>query len=164
MQSATRIVARLYCARKRGHTCWGRIPVCFCYHALSTYSLVYNTVRTLRAESICIYEGVGFSGIEGSNDNGSVCCPVGCGQCGGPGCYSSGVAFGLTNTACCINGVLNSADRCSDTNQAPCIIDGMFLAPKHHRLCSYAISPIMRRISNYRLGFLGTVHPSQCLV
>ncbi|CAM9871103.1 unnamed protein product, partial [Scytosiphon promiscuus] len=61
-------------------------------------------------------------GIEGSNDSGSVCCPIECGQCGGDGCHQAGLAVGLDNTHCCVNGVLDNHDLCSDSGAAPCII------------------------------------------
>lgn len=63
-------------------------------------------------------------GIEGSNDNGLVCCPRECNKCGGPNCGTSGAESGLTNKECCVNGVLNNQHPCSGTNGAPCIIDG----------------------------------------
>ncbi|CAN0186204.1 unnamed protein product, partial [Scytosiphon promiscuus] len=65
----------------------------------------------------------GIDGYLGENDGGSVCCPVGCTQCGGTGCGSVGAGEGLGNTDCCINGVLNNQDFCSVTNAAPCVVD-----------------------------------------
>ena len=62
-------------------------------------------------------------GIVGKNDNGSACCPVGCGQCGGRGCASAGAAEHLDNTDCCVNGVLHNQELCSHTGSAPCVID-----------------------------------------
>ena len=66
----------------------------------------------------------GLVGFEGTNDNGSACCPIGCGQCGGAGCGAVGRDEGLDNTDCCINGVLNNQELCSVTGTAPCVIDG----------------------------------------
>ncbi|CAN0447149.1 unnamed protein product [Pylaiella littoralis] len=67
--------------------------------------------------------GLDIPGIEGSNSNGAVCCPLGCNQCGGSNCPWSGSAAGLTRRQCCINGVLRSggAGDCSVTMTAPCI-------------------------------------------
>ncbi|CAN0376075.1 unnamed protein product, partial [Hapterophycus canaliculatus] len=53
----------------------------------------------------------------GVNDNGEACCPLDCGFCGGDMCGAGG-----RRKECCINGVLNNQDECSDTNPAPCKI------------------------------------------
>ncbi|CAN0438128.1 unnamed protein product, partial [Ectocarpus fasciculatus] len=60
-------------------------------------------------------------GIEGIDDNGVVCCPLGCGQCGGTGCSTAGADNGLTSGSCCGGGVKNSGNYCDDTGVAPCI-------------------------------------------
>ncbi|CAM9959250.1 unnamed protein product [Scytosiphon promiscuus] len=69
-------------------------------------------------------------GLIGTNDIGSVCCPTGCGQCGGAGCGSSGAGEGLDNTDCCINGVLNNQEMCSDSGEAPCVIETRIVTPE----------------------------------
>ncbi|CAN0202138.1 unnamed protein product, partial [Hapterophycus canaliculatus] len=51
------------------------------------------------------------------NDDGEACCPLDCGLCGGDGC-----GIGGRNKECCINGVLNNQEDCSDTYSAPCKI------------------------------------------
>ena len=71
-------------------------------------------------EPMCTKDVVG---IVGKNDNGSACCPTGCGQCGGRGCASAGAKEHLDNTDCCVNGVLHNQELCSETGVAPCIID-----------------------------------------
>ncbi|CAM9583719.1 unnamed protein product, partial [Hapterophycus canaliculatus] len=60
------------------------------------------------------------------------CCPLGCNQCGGPGCSSSGAAAGLGSDSCCGGGVKASGKYCDDTGEAPCIIGGdcLFSAPR----------------------------------
>ncbi|CAN0477411.1 unnamed protein product, partial [Hapterophycus canaliculatus] len=50
----------------------------------------------------------GVPGIEGSNDEGSVCCPIECGQCGNDGCHQAGLAVELDNTSCCVTGVIDN--------------------------------------------------------
>jgi len=73
-----------------------------------------------RAESPCLLFLAGgdleLAGIKGENDNGVVCCPPECGQCGGAGC---GKADG-GNKACCINGVLQNQPHCY-VEDAPCV-------------------------------------------
>ena len=66
----------------------------------------------------------GIIGFEGTNDNGSACCPLGCTKCGGAGCGKIGAAEDLGNEDCCINGVLKNQDLCSATGTAPCRIEG----------------------------------------
>lgn len=61
-------------------------------------------------------------GYDGSNDNGDVCCPLGCGSCGGPGCVRFGSEEGLDRFSCCINGILGSQLDCSETGEAPCVV------------------------------------------
>ncbi|CAN0074726.1 unnamed protein product [Ectocarpus sp. 8 AP-2014] len=41
------------------------------------------------------------NGLEGIDGNGVVCCPLGCGLCGGTGCTTSGAAAGLGAESCC---------------------------------------------------------------
>ena len=74
-------------------------------------------------------------------------CPIGCTQCGGAGCARAGAAQSLDNTACCINGVLNSGIYCGDGVEAPCVVGsddtGMSMAIEvvdspphmHHPVC-----------------------------
>ncbi|CAM9158709.1 unnamed protein product [Ectocarpus sp. 8 AP-2014] len=62
------------------------------------------------------------NGLEGIDGNGVVCCPLGCGQCGGKGCYTSGSANGLGGESCCGGGIEASDEYCDETNEAPCII------------------------------------------
>ncbi|CAN0475110.1 unnamed protein product, partial [Ectocarpus sp. 12 AP-2014] len=65
----------------------------------------------------------GPPGIVGGNDDGSVCCPLACGECGGKGC-SKNKPDGLTGDDCCVSGILEHQQRCSDPGAtAPCIID-----------------------------------------
>ncbi|CAM9871033.1 unnamed protein product [Scytosiphon promiscuus] len=65
----------------------------------------------------------GVTGIEGSNDDGTVCCPVECGQCGTSECHQAGLAVDLDNTHCCVTGVLVTKGLCSESETAPCIIE-----------------------------------------
>ncbi|CAN0056993.1 unnamed protein product [Pylaiella littoralis] len=69
------------------------------------------------------------NGIEGIDGNGVVCCPLGCGQCGGTGCGSSGKANGLDGDSCCGGGIKDSGILCSDSGSAPCIIDEDSVSP-----------------------------------
>ncbi|CAM9274203.1 unnamed protein product, partial [Ectocarpus fasciculatus] len=62
------------------------------------------------------------NGLEGIDGNGVVCCPTGCGQCGGAGCTTSGSAHGLGGDSCCGGGIMASDEYCDETNAAPCII------------------------------------------
>jgi hypothetical protein len=50
------------------------------------------------------------AGVEGSG----ACCPIGCAQCGGPGCSTAG-------TDCCI-GSIQSSNRDCDGDVAPCVL------------------------------------------
>ncbi|CAB1104565.1 MEP12 [Ectocarpus sp. CCAP 1310/34] len=63
-----------------------------------------------------------IDGTEGIDGNGVVCCPIGCGQCGGDGCSTAGSANGLGSESCCGGGVKSLGVYCDDTNEAPCII------------------------------------------
>ncbi|CAM9818929.1 unnamed protein product [Scytosiphon promiscuus] len=77
-----------------------------------------------KVEVVVVEECIdGIEGYLGENDNGSVCCPTGCTQCGGAGCGTVGAGEDLGNTDCCINGVLNNQEFCSVTNAAPCVVD-----------------------------------------
>ncbi|CAM9533530.1 unnamed protein product [Ectocarpus sp. 12 AP-2014] len=62
------------------------------------------------------------NGLEGIDGSGGVCCPLGCGQCGGKGCSKSGSANGLGGDSCCSGGIMASDEYCDETNEAPCII------------------------------------------
>ena len=71
----------------------------------------------------------GLAGIDGADDNGElVCCPLGCGACGGIGCGS----FPGGNTQCCANGILNNQQDCSVSGAAPCSITGGGLFSSRH--------------------------------
>ena len=75
---------------------------------------------TLKPDETC---SNGVVGIDGANEAGqAVCCPLGCGQCGGEGCATSGRKAGLDNTDCCANGIINNQPDCADTPTAPCYI------------------------------------------
>ena len=63
------------------------------------------------------------NGIPGIDAGGKVCCPIGCNQCGGPGCSSSGAASGLGWGECCGSGVKATKPLCSLSGEAPCLID-----------------------------------------
>lgn len=77
----------------------------------------------------------GLTGIDGSNSAGdTVCCPSGCGQCGGAGCSSAGLPE-YSNRDCCVNGVVDNQGNCADTGAAPCVITGRFYL-KYPTLCS----------------------------
>ncbi|CAN0255216.1 unnamed protein product [Pylaiella littoralis] len=66
--------------------------------------------------------GMCTDGTEGIDGNGVVCCPLGCGQCGGSNCDVAGNAAGLGAGACCGGAIKASGVYCAETNQAPCII------------------------------------------
>lgn len=62
-------------------------------------------------------------------------------QCGDVGCGTSGSANGLGNTACCINGVLNSQPDCSLSGAAPCVItDGKRCTMQP--ICIFVLPPL----------------------
>ncbi|CAM9219746.1 unnamed protein product [Scytosiphon promiscuus] len=63
------------------------------------------------------------NGMEGIDGNGVLCCPIGCQQCGGAGCTSSGAAAGLGGDSCCRQGVIASGVLCRESGSAPCIIE-----------------------------------------
>jgi len=65
----------------------------------------------------------GIPGLEGTNENGTACCPLGCTACGGLECATAGAAAGLGNKSCCINGVLENQPSCSTAGAAPCVIE-----------------------------------------
>ncbi|CAM9915071.1 unnamed protein product, partial [Hapterophycus canaliculatus] len=62
-----------------------------------------------------------LNGFEGLDGFGSYCCPIGCNQCGGNGCASSGAENGLSGTECCGGGVKRAGVYCADSGAAPCI-------------------------------------------
>ncbi|CAN0056924.1 unnamed protein product [Pylaiella littoralis] len=79
----------------------------------------------------CVYEVVVAptdstcsNGIAGIDGNGVVCCPIGCGTCGGSSCATAGRANGLGSDSCCGGGIKDSGVLCSVSGVAPCIIDG----------------------------------------
>ncbi|CAM9258533.1 unnamed protein product, partial [Scytosiphon promiscuus] len=83
------------------------------------------------------------NGIPGIDGNGVVCCPLGCNQCGGPGCSTSGRAAGLGSDSCCGGGVKASGEYCDDTGAAPCIIgSGTGFQPIASQTCSNGIPGI----------------------
>ncbi|CAN0373521.1 unnamed protein product [Pylaiella littoralis] len=61
-------------------------------------------------------------GISGHSGNDVVCCPLGCGQCGGIGCTYSGVDAGLGSESCCGSYIKSNGKLCSETGEAPCIL------------------------------------------
>ncbi|CAM9369558.1 unnamed protein product [Ectocarpus fasciculatus] len=83
-----------------------------------------------RSQQSCQDYYPGVKGNVGGNRAGSkVCCPVGCGECGGKGCRKN-LPYGLSGEDCCVTGVLNSQGSCSDRGaKAPCIIKG----PRGHK-------------------------------
>ena len=70
------------------------------------------------------------NGLEGIDGNGVVCCPLGCGQCGGTGCNTSGAAAGLGADSCCGGSIKASDEYCDETNEAPCIIGSRPRGPR----------------------------------
>ena len=66
----------------------------------------------------------GFPGIETRG----VCCASGCPQCGGSGCGSQAQRVGLSASDCCVGRITSAGELCSDTETAPCIIDGVCYA------------------------------------
>eukprot|EP00752_Nemacystus_decipiens_P008459 g7561.t1 len=64
----------------------------------------------------------GLAGFESS----SVCCPVGCGDCGGSGCAKFNLDLGKD---CCTGHVKDSGVLCSEAKSAPCIIDTATVDP-----------------------------------
>ncbi|CAN0057819.1 unnamed protein product [Scytosiphon promiscuus] len=60
------------------------------------------------------------SGIPGiMSDKGEACCPIGCGQCGGPGCSSAG-APDYDAFDCCVTEIMDLGESCAATGEAPC--------------------------------------------
>eukprot|EP00752_Nemacystus_decipiens_P010756 g9573.t1 len=66
----------------------------------------------------------GLAGIEDPVN--LICCDAACGQCGGAGC---GSIPGLTGLDCCSDEIEATAELCSVTNAAPCVIDPPAFAP-----------------------------------
>lgn len=81
----------------------------------------HNQTYSRCADGVC---SNGVVGIDGTDDDGvTVCCPIGCGQCGGDGCDTSGEPeYG--EESCCIPGVVNSTELCSSSETSPCVITG----------------------------------------
>lgn len=74
-------------------------------------------------------------GFMGNSDDGAVCCPISCGQCGGGGCDRRG----NDEEDCCIRAMLLAEPRvpyCPYANaSAPCVLDrGKCLATQVHQL------------------------------
>eukprot|EP00903_Cladosiphon_okamuranus_P015191 g14044.t1 len=67
----------------------------------------------------------GLSGYEASD----VCCPAGCGRCGGSGCSKRG-------DGCCTGAIKDSGIKCSKSRSAPCIIDTDSVDPVAQSTCS----------------------------
>eukprot|EP00903_Cladosiphon_okamuranus_P006681 g6521.t1 len=65
------------------------------------------------------YSQMCSNGIEGIDVDGMFCCALSCGTCGGRGC--AGRPGG--SAACCGGGIQRSERLCSETGEAPCIID-----------------------------------------
>ncbi len=82
-------------------------------------SIVSNAGTTCDFEYTGPSVGDEIEGILGENDEGVVCCPLECGQCGGPGCGKAGDG----NKACCVNGVLQNQPHCMVEGAAPCVFD-----------------------------------------
>eukprot|EP00903_Cladosiphon_okamuranus_P015061 g13934.t1 len=68
------------------------------------------------ADDVCPSAG-GIPGIESSA--GDACCLASCGLCGGDDCAAAGPA-----SDCCAAVIVDDGEPCSETNQAPCFIDG----------------------------------------
>ena len=65
----------------------------------------------------------GTPGLESSE--GQVCCPAGCGECGGPFCSTAALpSFGESD--CCVITIMNSGVMCETTGESPCILEGKF--------------------------------------
>ena len=64
----------------------------------------------------------GLPGYDGVGRKGSVCCPLGCGGCGGKRCRTMGEEFGLGRKDCCIMRVMRKQPDCADSGSAPCVI------------------------------------------
>eukprot|EP00903_Cladosiphon_okamuranus_P016037 g14807.t2 len=64
----------------------------------------------------------GLAGYESAD----VCCPAGCGKCGGSGCAKFNLDLGKS---CCTNDVKATGTLCSVSKSAPCIIDTATVDP-----------------------------------
>ena len=64
----------------------------------------------------------GLPGYDGANRFGRVCCPPGCGGCGGKGCRKMGKEFGLGKKDCCIKWIVKKQPDCAESESAPCVI------------------------------------------
>ncbi len=95
----------------------------YIFLTLFSYHLTRRLVPDQRRPDASSECSNGLPGYEGTNENGSACCPLGCTACGGLGCSKVGAAAGFDNTACCINGVLNNQPDCSVSGAAPCRVD-----------------------------------------
>ena len=87
---------------------------------LVAFHLTQDVVAGFRApaasETAC---SNGITGVEASG----MCCALGCGTCGGPGCGKRGAADGLTAADCCVSRIRRSGVFCDVSGTAPCIID-----------------------------------------
>ena len=86
----------------------------------------------------------GFPGFDSAD--GQICCPVGCGDCGGSDCATMGSTSGLDQTSCCASEVLNNTDLCSTLLKAPCI-NGISENPK----CSNSLDGFDNAVSSAQL-------------
>ncbi|CAM9361846.1 unnamed protein product [Ascophyllum nodosum] len=87
-----------------------------------------GTLCSLAGEAPCILDlpevtsnstcSNGFPGFEDTVN--FVCCDVGCGLCGGPGC---GNVRGLTGNDCCSETIATNGTLCSVAGEAPCILE-----------------------------------------
>lgn len=70
----------------------------------------FHVEKTHRTAQEC---SNGLAGYESAG----ACCPIECGQCGGVGCSAIG-------KECCASDIMATKVACSDSGEAPCIIDG----------------------------------------
>lgn len=59
----------------------------------------------------------GISGVEAAG----VCCKEECGTCGGTGCSTRVPGFGQYD--CCVGRIVETGVLCSESGDAPCIVD-----------------------------------------
>ena len=117
---------------------------------LDAFHLMQDDVAGFRAsaspETAC---SNGIAGVEASG----MCCTLGCGTCGGPGCGSRGAADGLTAEDCCAWRIRDSGVFCDVSGTAPCIIDSCELLLE--KMSTISISNILMcegMPTSWRLG------------
>lgn len=103
----------------------------------------------------------GLEGIEGSNSatGDTVCCPTGCGQCGGDGCNRNAFPK-YTNKDCCVGGVVRNQGNCADKGAAPCVITGRCI----RSILPLAVVTLTRGFSityGIHLFYSRTIHSSE---